>query len=90
MKNIAVFFGGNSVERDVSIITGVLASNSVDKEKYNPIPVYVSEDGTWYTGQTLFDLDEYKNWISSQRAKEIQEQIEEINTKYDNELDMLP
>ena len=61
LKNIAVFFGGNSVERDVSIITGVMASNSIDKERYNAIPVYVSEDGTWYTGQTLFDLDEYKN-----------------------------
>ena len=61
LKNIAVFFGGKSVERDVSVITGVMASNCIDKEKYNAIPVYVTEDGAWYTGQALFDLDEYKN-----------------------------
>jgi hypothetical protein len=29
--------------------------------KFNPIPIYVSKDGEWYTGQTLFNLDEYKN-----------------------------
>ena len=29
MKNIAVFFGGVSVEHDVSVITGVLTCNSL-------------------------------------------------------------
>ena len=50
MKNIAVFFGGNSIEHDISIITGVLTLNSIDKEKYNPIPIYVSREGVFYTG----------------------------------------
>lgn len=60
MKNIAVFFGGSSVEHDVSVITGVLTLNSLDKEKFNPIPIYVNNDGVWYTGDILKDLDEYK------------------------------
>ena len=61
MKNIAVFFGGNSIEHDISIITGVLTLNSIDKEKYNPIPIFVSREGVFYTGDALFDPDGYKN-----------------------------
>ncbi len=60
MKNIAVFFGGTSVEREVSVITGVLTLNSVDKTLFNPVPIYIADDGGWYTGQRLFDIDEYK------------------------------
>ncbi len=61
MKNVAVFFGGQSVEHDVSVITGALTTNSVDKIKYNAIPVFVDKDGLWYTGEILKDIDEYKN-----------------------------
>ncbi len=61
MKNILVFFGGESVEHDVSIITGVLTVNSVDKEKYNAIAVYADKDGKLYTGSLLYDIDNYKN-----------------------------
>lgn len=61
MKNIAVFFGGNSVEHDVSVITGVLTANSLNKEKYNVVPIYVHNDGLWYTGESLLDIDNYKN-----------------------------
>ncbi len=61
MKNIVVFFGGTSVERDVSVITGVLTLNSIDKKIYNPLPVYISGDGTFYTGESLFDIEFYKN-----------------------------
>ncbi|MBQ7349135.1 MAG: ATP-grasp domain-containing protein [Clostridia bacterium] len=61
MKNIAVFFGGQSVEHDISVITGVMAVNTLDKEKYNAIPVYVDKAGGWYTGESLVDPDNYKN-----------------------------
>lgn len=61
MKNILVFFGGQSVERDVSVITGVLTANSIDKEKFNPVPIFVAPNGKWYTGKSLFDIEFYKN-----------------------------
>ncbi len=61
MKNIAIFFGGQSVEHDVSVITGALTTNSVDKTLYNPLPIYVNKDGAWYTGEILKDIDEYKS-----------------------------
>lgn len=61
MKNVAVFFGGTSPEREVSCITGVLTVNSIDKNKYNAIPVFIDGDGKWYSGEILRDLDFYKN-----------------------------
>ncbi len=61
MKNVAVFFGGTSPEREVSCITGVLTVNSIDKTKYNAIPVFIDGDGKWYGGEILRDLDFYKN-----------------------------
>ena len=61
MKNIAVFFGGKSVEHDISIITGVMALNSLDKNSYNAIPVYIDKRGEWFSGDNLFDLDNFKS-----------------------------
>ena len=61
MKYIAVFFGGESVEHDISVITGVMAINSLNREKFVPVPVLITDDGEWFTGEKLFDLDEYKS-----------------------------
>ena len=61
MKSVVVFFGGKSVEHDVSVITGVMTLNSIDKEKYSPVPIYVDKKGEWYTGDILKDPDEYNN-----------------------------
>ncbi|MBQ3234658.1 MAG: D-alanine--D-alanine ligase, partial [Clostridia bacterium] len=60
MKNIIVFYGGKSCEHDVSVITGVLTLNSIDKTLYNPIPVYIMKTGEWVTGEELFDVGFYK------------------------------
>ncbi|MDY6367216.1 MAG: ATP-grasp domain-containing protein [Clostridia bacterium] len=61
MKNIAVFFGGESVEHDVSVITGVLTLNTVKKCGFNAVPVYVKKDGAWVSGDELFDVENYKS-----------------------------
>lgn len=61
MKNVAVFFGGQSIEHEISCITGVLTVNSVDASRYNAIPIYVSQEGKWWTGEILKDVDFYKN-----------------------------
>ena len=59
--NLAVFFGCCSVEHEVSIISAVQAMHSINREKYNVIPVYVTKDGETVTGDVLFDIEEYKN-----------------------------
>lgn len=62
MENIAVIFGGRSCEREVSVITGVTCLNALDKKRYNAVPIYLSADNIAYTGESLADLDFYKNF----------------------------
>ncbi len=61
MKNILIVFGGKSCEHDISVITGVLTTNSIDGTLYNKIPVYVNSDGEWFYSPFLNDLDWFKN-----------------------------
>lgn len=59
--NVAVFFGGRSVEHEISVISALQAINAFDGNKYNIVPIYISKQGRWYTGQNLLDLKNYRN-----------------------------
>ncbi len=60
-KTVAVIFGGKSCEHDISIITGALVLNCIDKQTYDPLPVYI-KDGVYYTGDKLFDVGFYNGF----------------------------
>ncbi len=59
--NIAVFYGCRSVEHEVSIISAVQAMHSIDREKYDVTPIYVTKSGEMYTGEKLFKIEEYRD-----------------------------
>ena len=59
--NVAVFFGGRSVEHELSVISALQAINAFDRSKYNIIPVYISKQGRWYTGPLTLDIRNYKD-----------------------------
>ncbi len=59
-QNLAVLFGGESVEHEISIITALQAIKNVDENKYNVIPVYI-KDSVWYTGESLLNVNTYKS-----------------------------
>ena len=54
-KNIGVFFGGQSPEHDVSIITGSLVIEELTKLGLLVEPVYIATDGAWCIGEELRD-----------------------------------
>ncbi|MFV0479338.1 MAG: D-alanine--D-alanine ligase family protein [Anaerorhabdus sp.] len=58
---VAVFFGGESVEHEVSIISAKQAMEALDKDKYEVIPIYISKNREMYYGAKLLDLTQYKN-----------------------------
>lgn len=58
---VGVFFGGKSVEHEISIITANQAISNISKEKYEIIPIYISKSGKMYTGEKLLDLKEYRD-----------------------------
>ena len=64
-KNVAVLFGGRSVEHEISIITALQLINVLDVVRYHPVPVYVAQSGKWYIGDALLNKEFYKNLPSS-------------------------
>ena len=58
---IGVVFGGETVEHEVSIISAIQAMNKMDQEKYEIIPIYITKDREWYTGDMLKDIDVYQD-----------------------------
>lgn len=59
--NIAVFFGGRSTEHEISVISANQAINALNKDKYQVVPVYITKEGRWYTGEALLDLKNYRH-----------------------------
>lgn len=58
---VAVFFGGESVEHEVSIISAKQAMEALDPDKYEIIPIYISKSRDFYCGEELRDLSQYKD-----------------------------
>ena len=58
---VAMMFGGKSVEHEVSVISGIQAYMSMDTDKYDVIPVYMTKNNEMYIGDSLGDIESYKN-----------------------------
>lgn len=58
---IGLFFGGRSVEHEVSVITALQAFENLDKTKYEVVPVYVNKAGDFFTSSKFLDLKNFKD-----------------------------
>ena len=58
---LGVFFGGNSVEHEIAVITTCQAFSRLNPDKYEVVPIYVAKNGVMYTGDDLFDLESFKD-----------------------------
>jgi D-alanine-D-alanine ligase len=70
-KNIAVLFGGRSVEHEISVITALQLIGVLDVTQYEPIPVYIAQSGRWYVGDRLLEKSFYRGLPGS--LKQVQE-----------------
>lgn len=61
MKNIAVVFGGKSVEHDISIITALQVMKNLSKSYYL-IPIYIKPNGEMVTANNLIYEKTYLNY----------------------------
>jgi len=83
-KTVAVFFGGQSTEHDISIMTAV---GSVIKplelsKKYIVIPVYITKKNKWVTGTALKDIKTYQ----SAKIDELIQKSKPVQVTFDNGL----
>ena len=71
--NVAVFFGGTSVEHEISVITALQLFKSIDSNKYNVVPVYISQPGVWYSGEELKTREYFQTVVSADKPINLDE-----------------
>ena len=64
MKNIAVFYGGKSVEHDISVITAMQVISFIPKE-YKIYPIYITPNGEFVIAKNLTDVNIYLNFTKN-------------------------
>lgn len=64
MTNLAIFFGGKSVEHDISIITFLQTLSGLGNE-YNIFPVYITPKGNMIYSKELTDERVYLNYAKN-------------------------
>ena len=59
---LALIYGSRSCEHDVSVISALQAAKHVNPNEYELIYVYIAQNGDWYTGWRLGDINLYRNF----------------------------
>jgi len=77
---VGIIYGGNSVEHEISIISAMQAIKALDKIKYEVIPLYITKDNKILYGDTLSNIEEYKN-VPELTKKCHQVKFKNINNK---------
>lgn len=58
---IGVFFGGRSTEHEISVISACQAMAAINTDNYDVVPVYITKDGRWFTGERLTNVANYRD-----------------------------
>ena len=58
---VALMFGGKTVEHEVAVISGIQALKSMDTDKYEVIPVYMTKENDMYTGAVVGKIESYRD-----------------------------
>ena len=58
---VGLLFGGRSVENEISVVTALQTLESMDKERYEIVPIYIAKSGKWYSGEKLLTVSNYKD-----------------------------
>ncbi|MBQ8082346.1 MAG: D-alanine--D-alanine ligase [Clostridia bacterium] len=58
-KMLGVIYGSRSCEHEVSIVSAVQLMRNVDRNRFDVTPIYISQQGAWFTGDALLDMNTY-------------------------------
>ena len=96
---LGIFFGGKSVEHEISVITMSQAISSLNPDKYDLVPIYIAKSGVMYWGEDLLDLQSkyiiYKKTMDGKYEKDPVDlnthscSYEDFFYKYDKAVDYL-
>ena len=63
-KTVAVFFGGQSTEHEISCISGTTFAKAIDRDKYDVILVGITKEGRWLLADDIESIRN-KTWYDS-------------------------
>ncbi len=58
---VGIFFGGNSVEHEISVISALQAMRAMDTDRYDIVPVYITHDDRFFTGEELKTIENFSD-----------------------------
>jgi D-alanine-D-alanine ligase len=82
---VAIIFGGKSAEHEISIISAKNVIDAIDREKYEPVPIGIDKDGSWYLNeQSKFILESSNPKLA--KINKANEKVALVPTNNSNEL----
>lgn len=85
MKKIAILFGGQSTEHEVSRSSATSVLKNIDGTKYDVYPIGITKDGLWYKYTGNLDNIESGEWENDESYKVAQGQ----NILFNKEVDVV-
>ena len=68
-KNIAVIFGGESSEYEISLISSSFVISNIDIEKYNVYTLGITKEGSWYLYTGAVENIKDGTWVNDENNK---------------------
>ncbi|MGL4730725.1 MAG: D-alanine--D-alanine ligase family protein [Clostridium sp.] len=68
-KKVAILFGGQSTEHEVSRVSATSVLKNIDQNKYDIYPIGITKDGKWFEYTGKFDNIENGKWESDEFYK---------------------
>jgi len=59
-KRVAIVFGGNSVEHEISILSMIQASYAIDRKRHELINIYITKEGQFWVGPKFDQLQTFR------------------------------
>lgn len=66
-KKIAVIFGGNSTEYEVSLQSAASVFENINRDKFDVIPIGITRDGDWYHYTGEYDKIPANTWFEDNK-----------------------
>ncbi len=91
-KRIAVIFGGQSTEHEISRISAQYVIRNINKDKFDVVMLGITKGGRWllYDGPVeKLESEEWQKIAESQAKSNDFKQIAEPNFKVENSMDLL-
>ena len=64
MRKLAIIFGGQSSEHEISVISATNVSKQVDTDKYELILIGITKEGKWLKVDSIASMED-GSWLNS-------------------------